>query len=517
MDGKGINMNAFLILGNQLFEPQKNLKVLSDSKTLKNKTKPVIFMREDNELCTHFKYHKHKILFFLSAMRKYAEELKKEGFEVHYEKIDDKELKSDIKNKKYEDSLIDFIKSKKIQHLHVFEIEDKFFETRILKIAEKNKIKLSVHTSPMFFTTRERFKSYISPTKRPFMKTFYEAQRKYLKILIEDGDKPVGGQWSFDEENRKPLSKNYTEIKLPVYKLDAVDQQVANIIEKRFADHPGSTKNFWLPTDRKAAQLWFESFLKERFKDFGTYEDALSDQIDIINHSVLTPYLNTGLLTPDDIIKATLIYAKKNKISMGSTEGFIRQIIGWREFIRGIYQNYSEKQDTTNFWNHQKKLTPAWYTGDTGIKPLDDVIKKTVKLGYAHHIERLMVVGSLMLLLEIHPQEAHKWFMEMFIDSSDWVMGPNVYGMAIFSDGGVFATKPYFCGSNYYKKMGPYKTGDWQPGVDGLYWSFIENHKTFFLKNPRLSMMARTVEKMDEAKKKTIFSAAKELKKRLTI
>lgn len=201
---------------------------------------------------------------------------------------------------------------------------------------------------------------------------------------------------------------------------------------------------------------------------------------------------------------------------MNSLEGFIRQVIGWREFIRGIYQTYSEKQDATNFWGHQRKLKDCWYQGNTGIEPLDDVIHKTQKYAYAHHIERLMVVGSLMLLLQVHPHEAHHWFMEMFIDSSDWVMGPNVYGMALFSDGGIFATKPYFCGSNYYRKMGPYKGGDWQDGIDGLYWGFIDRNRPFFLKNPRMSMMVKTFDKMDPAKKKKILAAAEVLREQTT-
>ena len=201
---------------------------------------------------------------------------------------------------------------------------------------------------------------------------------------------------------------------------------------------------------------------------------------------------------------------------MNSCEGFIRQVIGWREFIRGIYQNFSEQQEESNFFQHKRKLNELWYNGKSGVAPLDDVIKKVLRFGYAHHIERLMVVGSLMVLLEVDPTEAHRWFMEMFIDSSDWVMGPNVFGMALFSDGGVFATKPYICGSNYFRKMGGYKDGDWQEGVDGLYWSFIEKHKRFFLKNPRLSMMVRSLEKMPTEKKRKIFGKAEELRSRLT-
>lgn len=493
-------MKARLILGNQLFDPAKYLK----------NTEPgtIIFMREDQELCTHFKYHKHKIIFFLAAMRKYALELKKAGYTVHYEKLDVKTEPS------FDQSLIKFIQKNKIEQISFFEIEDKFFEIRILELCRS--IQCQVIASPMFLTSRQQFKEYLGKSKKPFMKSFYEGQRKRLKIMLNPDGSPLGGQWSFDEDNRKALPKSYIEQKILQYEQDAIDRDVISLVDQKFSEHPGVSENVWLPTTRPEALDWLRQFLTERFEDFGPYEDALSENYDFVNHSVLTPFLNTGLLTPDEIIKAALQTGKTKKIPLNSLEGFIRQIVGWREFVRGIYQNYSEVQDSKNYWNHQRKLNATWYSANTGVPPLDHVIRKTTRLGYAHHIERLMVVGSLMLLLEVHPTEAHRWFMEMFIDSSDWVMGPNVYGMAIFSDGGIFATKPYFCGSNYYKKMGGYKTGEWQDAVDGLYWGFIEKHRGYFSKNPRLAMMARTVEKMDPARKQKIFSAAAELKNRIT-
>ncbi len=495
-------MNVFLILGNQLFSPKHFPKL--------DKKKTFFFMREDAALCTHFKYHKHKIIFFLSAMRKYADELRDEGYEVHYETL------NEDKNT-YEKSLVNFLKSKKAQNFHFFEIEDKFFETTITDTLKNlPEIKTEQIPSPMFLTSRGRFADYLKNSKKPFMRTFYEAQRKRLKILIDaDGD-PVGGRWSFDDENRLSLPKNYVAPSIATYKMDKIDIEVGKIVDKYFKDHMGQSSGFWLPTDRKSAHKWLQKFLEERMAFFGPYEDALSKDFPFINHSVLTPFLNVGLLTPEEVIRKTLVIAKEKKLSINSIEGFVRQIIGWREFVRGIYQNFSEKQDASNFWNHQRKLKPSWYQGNTGIEPLDDVIKKVEKYGYAHHIERLMVVGSLMLLLEVHPHEAHRWFMELFIDSSDWVMGPNVYGMAIFSDGGIFATKPYFCGSNYYKKMGPYKKGDWQEGVDGLYWGFIDRNRKFFSKNPRLSMMVKTFDKMDSTRKKKILAAAEKLRDQIT-
>ena len=497
-------MNLVVILGNQLFSPQ-NLKA-----DFFKSQQVTVFMREDRELCTYYKFHAHKIVFFLSAMRTYASELEKQKIPVHYEELNSKEIS-------YEKSLEIFIQKNKVKKVFMYEIEDKFFEKRIFDLFTKLKIEFVVLPSQMFLTSREEFKTYIGKTKKPFMKVFYEGQRKKLGILVNDKLEPVGGQWSFDEDNRLPLPQKIQPPDVARIKPSEITQEVITLVQKQFSNHPGRAESFWLPVDRKGAFKWLHQFLEERFQQFGPYEDALAQHSDFVFHSVLTPFLNCGLLTPEEVVQETLLFAKANKISIASTEGFIRQIIGWREFIRGVYQNFSEKQESTNFFKHKKKLSQHWYEGNTGIAPLDNTIQKTIRLGYAHHIERLMVVGSLMLLLEIDPKESHRWFMEMFIDSSDWVMGPNVYGMALFADGGIFATKPYFCGSNYYRKMGGYKASEsWCDGVDGLYWGFIEKHKTFFLKNPRMSMMVRTAEKMDPEKKKKIYKAADVLRKKLT-
>lgn len=504
-------MEALLVLGNQLFDPKLVRESLA-SKSGSKKTAPKVFMREDLELCTYFKFHKQKIVFFLAAMRTYAEELKSEKFKVHYEELDTKASRT----KSYEDHFEKWLSDESIKKVYLFEIEDKFFESRIVARLTSLKIEFEVLPSLLFLTSREEFKKYLGKNKRPFMKTFYEGQRKRLKVLVNDKLEPTGGAWSFDEDNRKALPSTVQPPALPIpQKKSKLLKDVETLTEKAFTDHPGTAADFWLPVDRDGAREWLHDFVKKRLHDFGAYEDAIPERSDFLFHSVLTPFLNTGLLTPDEVVETAVSAAKKSKVPLNSIEGFVRQIIGWREFVRGIYQNFSEKQDTTNFWNHDRKLTNVWYEGGSGIPPLDAALTKILRYGYAHHIERLMVIGSLMLLLEVEPKEAHRWFMEMFIDSSDWVMGPNVYGMALFSDGGVFATKPYICGSNYYRKMGGFKAGPWCDGVDGLYWSFIERHQSFFLKNPRLSMMARTAEKMDPEKKKRIYTAADILREKL--
>jgi deoxyribodipyrimidine photolyase-related protein len=208
--------------------------------------------------------------------------------------------------------------------------------------------------------------------------------------------------------------------------------------------------------------------------------------------------LNVGLLTPYQILREVLEYTDKNKVPLNSLEGFIRQLTGWREFMRGVYLFNGVRQRTTNFWNFNKQIPDSFYNATTGIEPVDTTIKKILDTGYAHHIERLMILGNFMLLCEFDPDSVYKWFMEMFIDSYDWVMVPNVYGMSQFADGGIMSTKPYISSSNYIRKMSDYKSGDWTEIWDGLFWRFIKKHHQFFASNSRTVFMAKNVERMDK-------------------
>jgi deoxyribodipyrimidine photolyase-related protein len=486
--------DTLLIMGNQLF-PQTFLPPPS---------KVVVFMAEDRELCTYYRFHKHKIILFLVAMRAYADDLQKAGYDVSYRRLeDDREGR-----KKYEEKLRDELLVRPQSALISFEIEDKFMESRIRSLVEGVGRKYSVIKSPMFLTSRDEFKVYLKGQKKPFMKTFYEQRRKNLAILIDKDGKPVGGKWSFDEDNRSKLDPELDVPSLPKVKSSSHLTEVSNLVDQMFKDHPGDAKDFWLATTRSDAIKWLDDFLVRRLEHFGEFEDALDPKQFSVFHSVLSPVINLGLLTPGEVVKRTLTYAKENKTPMNSIEGFIRQVIGWREFVRGVYQNYSEKQDAGNFFKHERKLSGAWYTGQTGIEPLDDSLRKSLKFGYAHHIERLMVIGCLMLLSQVHPREVHRWFMEMYVDSSDWVMGPNVYGMSQFSDGGIFATKPYICGSNYILKMSSYKKGPWCDVWDGLYWKFVSEKFQFLAKNPRLSMMVAMWGKKSKAQQKQLLQVA---------
>lgn len=490
--------------GNQLFDPELFKNQFPSHEFH-------IFMREDKGMCHRYKFHKHKLILILAGMRTYAEELRSYGYQVHYEKIDQQQSGD------YFSAITNFIKVNEIKSVVHYELEDKFFEDKLKSLFNELNLEVKILNSPMFLTSRTVFQDYLKSVKSPQMRHFYEKQRKRLKILITKDLKPIGDQWSFDTENRKALTKNIIPPELPRFKKTKIILEVEDIIEIFFPDHSGKSTLFWLPVSRSEAKEWLDHFILYKLSEFGPYEDAIPQRSDFVFHSVLTPFLNTGLLTPKEVLIRVLDFHHKKPIPLPSLEGFIRQIIGWREFIRGIYQNYSEVQESTNFWNHQNKLSPNWYEGHTGIPPLDNMIQKTNRYAYAHHIERLMVAGNLMLLTGIHPHEAHRWFMEMFIDSAPWVMGPNVYGMALFSDGGIFATKPYICGSNYFCKMGGYKKEDWCHGVDGLYWRFIDSNRKYFLTNPRLSMSVRSLDKMDKFRKREIYQAADDLLAKLVL
>lgn len=466
-------------------------------------------MAEDHGLCTHFKYHKHKIILFLASMRKYADELKEQGLKVHYHQFDQK--------KSYTDLLKNYIKKNKVKKMVCYEVEDKFFEKRLSQLFQELNVEWEVLKSPMFLCSREEFKQYLDDYKKPFMKTFYERERKKRNILMDKNGKPIGGSYSYDEENRKKLPK---KIAIPKQSYeppwDHHVKDVIKLVQKEFSNHPGDGENFWLATDRRQALHIFDLFLKERLENFGSYQDAITSRDPFLFHSVISPYINMGLILPEEIIEKTLSYYEENNSPLNSVEGFIRQVMGWREFVRGIYQNFDKKMETENFWQHKRKLKKCWWTGETGIEVIDYTIKKTIRYGYAHHIERLMVISNIMLMLQVDPKEVYKWFMEMFVDSSDWVMAPNVFGMGQFSDGGIFATKPYISGSNYLLKMGDFPKGDWCDAIDGLYWGFIKKNKSFYERQPRMSMMVGMLEKMDPAKKTRIFQAAQIFQQKVT-
>ena len=483
---------ALIVLGDQLF-PVSFYSPYRDK---------LVFMAEDRGLCTHYRYHKHKLIFFLTSMRRFRDELKEAGFRVHYDVLSEET---------YIERLEKFIQKNKIKKIFVGEIQDKFFEKMLIDCFKNNKVECEIIETPMFLCSRQDFKNYLFYHPKPFMKNFYEGERKRIKILLDDKKRPLGGEWSYDSENRKKTPKILNNVDLPGIRNNPELDKVKDLVEKEFSHHPGMVDNFWLPTNRTESLEILNHFIKHHLKDFGQYQDAITNRTPFMFHSVISPMLNAGLITPQETIdKVIKAMQKDTDIPLSSVEGFVRQVMGWREFVRGIYQNYSETQENKNFFQHTRKLKNCWYEGTTGLPPVDDAIKKAVDFGYCHHIERLMILSNVMLLSEIHPHEVHKWFMELFVDSADWVMGPNVYGMGQFSDGGIFATKPYISGSNYILKMSDYKKGPWCDIWDGLFWRFIDRNRDFLKKNHRLNMMVVQCDKMDPKRKLNLMDLAQQ-------
>lgn len=472
-----------LILGDNLFSNHNELKPGEDS---------LFFMAEDYGLCTHFKYHKQKLLFFLSSMRSHRDEVLSDyNFEYY-------ELTEENKSKSYFDKLKSTLENhSSIDKIKCYEINDHFFKDELVSFCKENNYKLETIKSKNFILDKNEFKEYLKEKKNPFLHTFYSRERKKRDILMDNGE-PVGGKWSFDDENRKKLPKH---ISIPnEYNPEETQhtKELKPIIKSMFKNHPGTIDNFNWATTRDQAFYALDKFLDERFEDFGPYEDAIHSEETFIFHSVLSPYINSGLLTPEEVLTKALKKYEEENTHFPSVEGFVRQILGWREFMKGMYDNFDMEK---NFFNNKRKMKDCWYDGTTGLEPLDDSIKKAEKYAYTHHIERLMVLGNIMLLCEIHPNEVYKWFMEMYIDSADWVMVPNVYGMSQYADGGIFATKPYIGGGNYIAKMSNYsKSADWAGTVTGLYWRFISEHLDVFAKNQRMSMMVATLKRMNKEK-----------------
>lgn len=441
---------AILILPTQLFEKH----------TLLAKDKP-IFLVEHPRYFTEFTFHKQKILFHRATMQMYKDHLEQKGFNVTYIPF-------------YEiDRFYSLCKEKKITKLHCYDPIDKPFEDILQDSCSKNGILLKFHETPMFLSPTEWIKELFEGKKKYRMQNFYTAQRKRLNILITKDGKPIGGSWSFDKENRKSLPKDITIPKIYKPKENNYTKEAKEYVKKHFANNPGDITELYYSVTFDTAKKSLDDFLKNRFSLFGPYEDAIHRSEAFLFHSVLSPLLNIGLLTPEYVVQKTLDYAKEHKTPINSVEGFIRQIIGWREYVRAMYILKNKELRSLNFFNHKNRLPHSFWTASTGIEPLDESIKSIFESAYAHHIVRLMVLGNFMLLCETHPDDSYQWFMELFIDAYDWVMVPNVYGMSQYAAADLMTTKPYISGSNYILKMSNFKKGDWCELWNALYWRFI--------------------------------------------
>ncbi|MDA8586663.1 cryptochrome/photolyase family protein [Rhodobacteraceae bacterium] len=449
------------------------------------------------------RFHKQKLWLHRATMAHYKRRLETDGHEVS--------LVSYKPDTRLIDGCLTDLATTGVEKVLVADPVDNIAQRRIERAAKAAELDLKILPTPGFINARADNRAWSDGRKRWFMADFYKRQRRRLDVLMDQGE-PVGGQWSFDQANRKkvPLARIDSIPNLPKVTHDSIDLEARDSVLEQFKDAPGSIERLRMPTTHEAAALWLDDFLANRFREFGDFEDAIVEGENWLWHSVLTPALNIGLLTPEQVLKAALKYAQNHDVPINSLEGFVRQVIGWREFMRATYDDMGPTMRTTNHWNHHRKLPTSFYDGTTGIDPIDDVIGRVLDTGYCHHIERLMVLGGFMFICEIDPDEVYRWFMEMFIDSYDWVMVPNVYAMSQNADGGLITTKPYFSGSNYIRKMSHWKPGRWSEIWDGLYWRFIWNHRAELRGNPRWAMMCKSVENMDDAKRRTHIDNAEE-------
>jgi deoxyribodipyrimidine photolyase-related protein len=482
---------ANIIFPHQLFK---------DTARLNNKA--VTFLIEENLFFKQYNFHKQKIAFHRASMKFYEEYLTQKALNVEY--IDSAQKESDIR------ILIKNLHERAYVSITIIDPVDEWLLKRIKHSCEQFKIELNVLESQMFLNSNEDLKLFFNTNKKRYFQTeFYKQERIKRNILMDDANQPMGGQWTYDIENRKKYPKNKEVIKTIYPTENKYIIEAYQYVEENFKNNLGELSGIiQYPCTFIEAEQWLQEFFKNRMNEFGIYEDAILENEILINHSLLSAVLNVGLLTPDFIVAETLKYCEENNIPINSTEGFIRQIIGWREFIRGVYLAKGTEERTKNFWGFKRKIPKSFYDGTTGITPIDITIKKLLKTGYCHHIERLMVLGNFMLLCEFDPDEVYRWFMEFFIDAYDWVMVPNIYGMSQFADGGLMSTKPYVGGSNYLMKMSDYKKGDWQETWDALFWRFLDVHREVFLKNPRLGMLVKTYDKWPDEKKQALLDKA---------
>lgn len=467
-------MEATLVLPNQLFKSHPAIK----------KGRPVWIAEEFLFFKIH-PFHRQRLILLRLAMKEYEAFLNKQGHEVHY--IESKGLKK-------RGDLFKFLAKMKVKDLHLTEETDNWLNIDLQKSAKKYKWELHIYPSPMFLCTTEELTMFFKEKSHYSMASFYAYQRKKLDILMKNG-KPEGGKFSFDIENRKKIPKT---LSLPKYRIPKQTKKVKEAIayvESNFPNAIGNKKPFLYAATFAQAQNTLSDFIEQKLSCFGAYEDAMLKNESFLFHSVLTPSLNIGLITPQQIIDRVMAAWKERKIPLNSVEGFLRQLIGWREFIRACYLLKGNAQRTRNYFGHKKPLPKGFWDASTGIEPIDAIIRKILDTGYCHHIERLMVLGNFLLLAETSPDAVYNWFMQYFVDAYDWVMVPNVYGMSQYADGGLITSKPYISSSNYLLKMSDYKKGPWSDIWDGLFWRFLKKHKHLISNNPRMKMLLACLRK----------------------
>lgn len=454
-----------LIFPNQLFEKHPAL----------TPSRPV-FLVEEFLFFKVQRFHAQKLVLLRAAMKAYEDFLTTHGYTVHYVQT----ALSESRGQAFR-----YLASQGVEQIHVAELTDDWLEQDLQSAAKEFGWKPIVYTTPMFLCNEGEIRDFFKGKKKYSMAQFYAYQRKKYNILMEDGA-PAGGKFSFDTENRKKIPKNC--LIPPVFSPQQTPfvTEAITYVRKMFPEAIGQREPFTYPVTFTSAKEALADFIRYKLYVFGDYEDAIKENESFLFHSVLSPLLNIGLLTPQQVLEAVLC---RDEVPINSLEGFIRQVIGWREFMRGCYILKGRSQRTKNYFGHTKPIPQGFWDATTGIAPIDSTIKRVLKTGYCHHIERLMILGNFLLLSECDPDAVYEWFMAFFVDAYDWVMVPNIYAMSQYADGGEITTKPYISGANYILKMSDYTKGAWVDIWDGLFWRFMQKHQDLFKSNPRTAVL----------------------------
>lgn len=495
-----------LILGDQLSDQITSLEGC-------NKKTDIILMCEVWDEATYVKHHKKKIAFLFSAMRHFAQDLQNKGFQLRYINLDDPKNTGSFSDEV--ERATREIKPDKI-------IVTAPGEYRVLmnmqQWEQRLGVSVEIREDKRFLCTPDEFETWTKGRKSLRMEYFYREMRKKYNILM-NGEKPIGGQWNYDAENRKPPKESLDIPKPYSAQVDNITQDCINLVASKFPGHFGDLEPFYLAVTREQALYALDKFIEERLVKFGDYQDAMIEGEPWMFHSHLSFYLNCGLINPLEMVRKAEDTYKNKKAPLNAVEGFIRQIIGWREYIRGIYWLKMPKYTEENFFAADGALPDFYWSGQTKMNCLRQCVLETKQNAYAHHIQRLMVLGNFALLAGISPQQVNEWFLIVYADAYEWVELPNVSGMILFADGGYLASKPYAAGGAYINKMSDYckncsykvtkKNGPDACPFNYLYWDFFLRNEDKLRGNPRLNYSYATIDKMDEEKKNAIRDDAR--------
>ena len=478
-------------------------------------TRDVVVMAEVKAEGRYVPHHPQKIALILSAMRHFAAELRAQGWTVAYSRLDDPDNTQSIPGEL-------------LRHAATFGATEILTtrpgEWRLITLLDDLPLPVTQLPDDRFICSEPEFAAWAEGRKQLRLEWFYRDMRRKTGLLM-DGNQPTGGQWNFDHDNRKRAKPDLLRPRPPRFAPDPLTSEVLTLVEQHFSTHFGTLRPFgWgvTRTDALAALTWF---IDNALPRFGDEQDAMLAQDPTLSHALLSPYLNIGLLSPIEVCTAAEAAYHKGKAPLNAVEGFIRQIIGWREFVRGIYLRHGPGYAEQNALNATRPLPPLYWGAKTDMACLSHVVRQTKELAYAHHIQRLMVTGTFALLTGISPQAVHEWYLAVYIDAFEWVEAPNTIGMSQFADGGVLGSKPYAASGAYIDRMSDYcsgchyrvteKTGPTACPFNPLYWHFLLRHRALFANNPRMAQMYRTWDKMDGDRQEATLSAAEDILRRL--